>query len=230
MAIPVIINKGAPCIPSDLRPRLCQSRLLRNIGKCPVAIVPIECILSVISHEQVVVAVIIVIADAACLSPAGFMFQAGTYRCIRKGPIAIVLEQMAPWFLPRGKTFKTPAIYKKEIYPPIVIIVIKGKPAARCFQKILVSKLSAIDGLRIQASLRGHIHKAYAKRRAFNGRFWARWRRCRLCIVTTLLRPDLLGGIGRCLLLKGRSQGKDIRERKHQGCAAERTDEGAAFQ
>src|ERR1700691_3329747 len=104
MPVLVVINEGASCIPADLRSRLCQSSLLDNIGKGTVAIVSIKCILAVIRHKQIVVAVVVVVANAAGLPPAGFMLQAGTDRYIRKGPVAIVLEQMAAWLLPCRKS------------------------------------------------------------------------------------------------------------------------------
>ena len=95
MSVAVVVDKSAARIPARFGAGLYQAALFRDIGKCAVAVVSIERILSVVSDEQIVVAVVIVVAHTAGLSPTGAMFEARTLGDVGKRAVAIVLEQMA---------------------------------------------------------------------------------------------------------------------------------------
>ena len=94
--------------------------------------------MSVVSDEEIVVAVVVVVADAAGLSPAGAKFQAGAFGDVGKCAVAIVLEQMAVGLVALGETLEPPAIYEEDVEPAIVVIVVEGQAAAGGFQKIFV--------------------------------------------------------------------------------------------
>ncbi len=76
MAVAIIIDKCAAGIPARFRAGLQQARFFGHIGKRAIAIIVVERILAVVGDEQIVVAVVIVIAHAAGLAPAGAMLQA----------------------------------------------------------------------------------------------------------------------------------------------------------
>ena len=193
MPIAIVVNKCAAGVPANLRPGLNQACLLGHVGKLAVAVIPIKSVLTVIGDEQIVPAVVVVIAHAAGLSPTGFVFQAGAYRNVCKCSVAIVFEQPAMRLLAFGEAFETPAIDHEEIDPAILIVVIESQAAAGGFKQVLVVFHAAINGYVGQSGLRSHFNKADAERRAFNGRLGpASRRRRRLGIELALLRPDPL--------------------------------------
>ena len=119
--------------PGWIRPACCG-----HIGESAVAVVAIERVLPVVGDEQIVVAVVVVVADAAGLSPAGLVLQAGADRDIGEGAVAIVLEEVAMRLLAGGKSLQPPAVHQEQIEPAIVVVVVEGQAAAGGFKQILV--------------------------------------------------------------------------------------------
>src|SRR5215468_12025011 len=72
---------------------------------------------------------------------------------------------MAGWLLARGKTFKPPSIYNKNVQPAIVVIVIKSNAATSSFQQVFVFLLSAKNGSCFEPRLAGNIDKGNTQRR-----------------------------------------------------------------
>src|ERR1700761_4019918 len=107
MTVAIEIEKGATTIPS--RDFLPQSGLDGDIGKCAIAVVMEQRILPVVSDEQIIVTIVVIIAYAATLSPAATK-QSGFRRHIGKGSITVVLEKMARWFAVPGEALQPPAI------------------------------------------------------------------------------------------------------------------------
>ena len=119
-------------------PGLDQAGLLRDIGEGSVAVVAVESVLSVVGDEEIVVAVVVVVANAAGLAPAGLVFQAGAGSHIGEGAVAIVLEEVAVRLLSSGKSFQPPAVHEKQIQPAIVVVVVEGEAAAGGLEQIFV--------------------------------------------------------------------------------------------
>ena len=76
MPVTVIIHPGAARIPTYFRPGLDQACAFRHVRKRSVAMVVIQRVLAVVGDEQIVIAIVIVIADAAGLSPSRPKLQA----------------------------------------------------------------------------------------------------------------------------------------------------------
>src|SRR5271165_5264951 len=130
MPVAIIIDEGATGIPAYLRSRLNQTGLLGHVGEFSVAIVAIEHRLAIVGNKQIVAAIVVVVANAAGLSPAGLVLKAGTCRYIGECAVAVVLEQVAMRLLSTGKSFESPAIDEKEIEPAVIVIIVKGKTAS----------------------------------------------------------------------------------------------------
>ncbi len=92
-------------------------------------------------------AIVVVVADAAGLSPAG--------SCSRPEPLVTSVNVPSRLFLKRWqcgsvaarKAFQPPAVHQENIEPAIVVVVVKREAAAGCFEKILVLVLAAVDRL-----------------------------------------------------------------------------------
>ena len=75
-----------------------DARFCRDVGERAIAVVAIERAIAPIADEEIFVAVVIVIAGAHALAPAGAR-HAGLQRDIGKGAVAIVFVQAADRFL-----------------------------------------------------------------------------------------------------------------------------------
>ena len=78
VAVAIVIDKSAAGVPASFRAGLNQSRLFGYIGERAVAVIAIERVLAVVSDEEIVVAVVVVIADAAGLAPTGAVLRGRT--------------------------------------------------------------------------------------------------------------------------------------------------------
>src|SRR5437016_4010229 len=135
MAVAIVVEEGAAGVPSRLR--LQQAGFLRDVGEGAVAVVAIEDVLAVIADEEVVPAVVVVIADTAALAPS----RAGESRFhgnVSEGAVAIVFEEVRDGFLSFGEAFEARAVDQEDIDPVVVIVVEEGHTAAGGFEQIFV--------------------------------------------------------------------------------------------
>src|SRR6202034_1051210 len=195
MTVLVVIDPRAASVPANFGAGLRKAGLFSDVGKCAVAVVARERVLAVVSDEEIVIAVVVVIADAAGLSPTGAVLEAGAFRDIGEGAVAIVLEETAVRLLACGETFQTPSVDQEHVEPAVVIVIVKGKTAAGGLEKIFVPAFAAIGGFHSQSRLLNDIDEADAERRAFNGRLGAFFGRSRGRVVAALDRAgQLLSG------------------------------------
>lgn len=173
MPVAVIVEKGAAGVPTGFG--LEESSRGYHIGEGSIAVIAVEGILAVIRNEEVIPSIVVVIADTAALAPSSFVLQAGAYRHICKGTVAVVFEQMALRLLPFGKAIKTPSIDKENIEPVVVVVIVKGHSAAGRFEEVFISVFPAVNGLRIQAGLARYVNEADAQRSSCD------WRRQPFC-------------------------------------------------
>ena len=124
-----------------MRPACCG-----DVGEGAVAVVVVEDVLAVVGDEEIVEAVVVVVADAAGLAPAGFVLEAGAVGDVGEGAVAIVFEEMAAGLLAGGEAFETPAVDEEEVQPAVVVVVVEGDAAAGGFEEVLVGELAAVDG------------------------------------------------------------------------------------
>src|SRR5947199_7832300 len=158
-AVAVIVDEGTARIPALAVAD--YSGFLTYIGEGAVPIVVIENVLAEISDEQVVPAIVVVVADAASLSPARVR-DAGFQGNVGKRAVPIVAEQMRGGLTAFGKTFKARAVDQENIEPAVVVVVVKGDAAARGFEQIFVFVLAAENGLCIQTGFAAHIDEDHS--------------------------------------------------------------------
>ena len=68
LAVAIVVNEGAAGAPARFLAG--DARLFADVGEGAVAVVVVENVLAVVGDEQVVEAVVVVVADADALSPA----------------------------------------------------------------------------------------------------------------------------------------------------------------
>src|ERR1039458_4018094 len=104
-AVAVIIDEGAACVPARAFAR--HAGLLADIGKGSIPVVVIEDILAVVGDEEIVPAIVVVVADANPLSPAG-VGEPSFCGHVGESAITIVPEQMRRGFATGGKALESP--------------------------------------------------------------------------------------------------------------------------
>src|SRR5580693_7649863 len=110
MAVFVIVNPGAAGIPARFGAGLEEAGAFGDVGEGAVAIVVIQNVLAVVGDEEIIVAVVVVVADAAGLAPAGTGVEAGTFGDIGEGAVAIIFEETAMRFFAFRESFEAPAV------------------------------------------------------------------------------------------------------------------------
>ena len=159
MAIAVVVHEGAAGSPARLLAG--DTSFFANVGEGAVAIVVIQNILTVVGDEEVIEAVVVVIADADALSPTGTA-ETGFVGDVGEGAVTIVLEEVRARFLAFGEAFQTRAVYDKDVEPAVVVVIVEGNSAAGRLEQIFVLVLSAKDGFGIQARFRCDINETHA--------------------------------------------------------------------
>src|ERR1700693_3544407 len=219
MSVTIVVHPGAAGVPTGLGSRLDEASALGDVEEGPVTVVVIEDVLSIVGNEQIVVAIVVIIADATGLPPTSAEFQARAFSDIGERAVAIVFKETTMRLMVFGESFEPPAIYEKDIQPAIVVIVIKSEAAAGGFEKIFIFFHAAVNSFDIKARTFDDIHEADAQRRPFYRRLRAGRRRSGLGVITALGRTNLL--FRRNILLRGERH--KIRKGKHQSRAAQRT-------
>ena len=87
-AVAIVIDESAACVPAFAVSG--HAGLFADVSKSAVAIIVIENAFAEVSDEEIVPAIVVVVADANALAPAG-MGHAG-FRDVGKGAIAVVPE------------------------------------------------------------------------------------------------------------------------------------------
>ena len=231
MPVAIIVNPGTTGIPARLRSGLDQPRPFCNIQERSIAVVTIKGILPIVGDEQIVITVVVVVADATRLSPTGADFETRTLRHIGERSVAVVLEQMTMRFFALGEAFEAPSIYEEHVEPAVVIVVVEAESAARRFQQILVLPDTAVDSFDVEPRTFDDIHEADTEWRAFDWGFRTRWWRSGLGLVATLDRPNILScAILWDILLLRSGQSQNICEWKYKSGTAQRAKKLPAIQ
>src|SRR5208282_5527342 len=117
--------------------------LLRHIGEGAIAIVAVEHVLAVVADKEIVPAVVVVVANAAALTPScsGEPCFEGD---VDKGAVAIILEEVRDGLLPLSEPFKPRAVDQEDIDPVVVVIVVEGYAATSGLEEISVLVFAAV--------------------------------------------------------------------------------------
>ena len=91
LPVAIVVDEGAACVPARAFAR--HAGLLADVGERAVAVVVVQNILAEVGDEQIVPSVVVVVADANALSPAGVR-DAGLRGHVGEGAVAIVAEEM----------------------------------------------------------------------------------------------------------------------------------------
>src|SRR5712692_4716258 len=211
MPVAVVVDEGTAGVPAFARAG--DAGFFADVSKRTVAVVVVEDILAKVGHEEIVKAIVVVIADANSLAPAG-MKEARFGGDIRESSIAIVFEKVIGGFLACWKTFQARAVHEENVQPTVVVVIVESDATARGFEKVFVLVLAAKNGFDVEAGVARDVEEGDAKI------VWAVIRRLEQC-------GDGVAGSG-LLRSKWDRQSEYFFEREHQSRAAERVEKFAA--
>jgi len=110
----------------------------------------IEHVLTEVGHKQIVVAVVVVVADADALPPPGV--RDARFEChVGERAVAIIPEQARDGLLSGGKSFEARAVDEKNIEPAVVVVVIERDSAAGSFEQVFVLIFTAEGGFGVES-------------------------------------------------------------------------------
>ena len=119
-----------------------QARLLGDVGERAVAVVAVEDVLAPVGDEEIVEAVVVVVADGDRRRPAGAR-QAGLRGHVGERAVAIVLVQAVG--RAGGRAFEARAAEDEDIQPAVVVVVEEGDAAADGFEDVGLGVGAAVD-------------------------------------------------------------------------------------
>ncbi len=159
-SVAVVINPGAAGAPADAV--FPQARLLGHIRKRAVAVVVPQHVMTPIAAEQVIPAVIVIVAHANARAPSGAA-QAGFFRHVRERAVAVVLKEVLRGRLAIGIGFfarQAVAVGEVDVEPAILVVIEKGQPAALGFNNVFLVLDAAPHVGDVEAGLFRHIHES----------------------------------------------------------------------
>jgi len=166
-AVAIVVNEGATAVPAVAV--CCDAGFFGDFGEGAVAVIVIETILAEVADEEIVEAVVVVIAEAAALSPAR-VGDAGSECDVSERAVAIIFEKARDGLLPLGKTFEARAVDEKDVEPAVVVVIVESDATTGGLEKIFVFVFAAVDGFCVEAGLFGDVEKCYAEGRRFSCR------------------------------------------------------------
>jgi len=99
-------------------------------------------LIAVVGHEQIDVAVVVVVAGADALSPAA-AGDACLVGDVGKRAVAFVSIQVADRCIVARRSLQTRTVDEKDVWPPVVVVVDDGDAAARRFEDVLLGAFPA---------------------------------------------------------------------------------------
>ena len=135
MTVTVIVQKTAACAPAGSRSR--DAGFLRDVGERAVAVVAVQHVVPPVGDEQIVEAVVVVVADATGLAPAG-MGQPRLLRDVGERAVAVVVEQVAGRLAVPHFRVEAAAVHQKDVEPAVVVVVEERRAAAHFLEQELL--------------------------------------------------------------------------------------------
>src|SRR5260370_2097123 len=166
LAVAIVIDEGTAGIPALAFGG--NAGFGGDIGERAVAIVVVEDVFAEVGNEEIVEAVVLVLADAHGLSPAG-MNEASLRGDIREGGVAIIFVQAIGGLLASGKAFQARAVHQKNIEPAIVVGIVESDATTGGLQQIFVFMLAAKNRFGVEASFLRNVDEVDAERRGGRG-------------------------------------------------------------
>ena len=119
-AVAVVVDERRARSPSE--PRVLQAGALGQLGKRSVAVVAIQAVLAVVGDEQVLVAVIVVVARGGALAPA-VRADARPGRHVLERAVAFVAIQVRRWLATLREPFERGAVDEEDVQSAVVVVV-----------------------------------------------------------------------------------------------------------
>src|SRR5277367_4338233 len=128
-------------------------------------VIVVKAILAVVRDVEIFPTIVVVVADADALAPAG-RSQAGLFGDVGERAVVIVVVETVGRTLASGKSFQPRAIYEKNVGPAVVVIIEDGHAAARGLDDVFLGVDTAKDVRRGEACLRCNVGKGGNRRRS----------------------------------------------------------------
>ena len=155
MAVAVVVEPGAAGAPANLF--VVNASLAGDVGKRSVAVVVKQDVVSPEAAEEIVPAVVVVIADADAGLPARAR-ESGFFRDVGESSVAIVFVQMGSGSFPRRPVgVEARSVRQINIEPAVMVVIEKGQTAAFGFNDVFFLIDATPDIRGIQAGFLGHV-------------------------------------------------------------------------
>src|SRR6266498_500734 len=177
MAVTVVVDEAATGVPA-WGAILRQPGLFGDIGEGAVAIVVIKHNAAVVGDDQVVEAIVVVVADAASLSPTGSC-QPCLFGDVREGAISIVMEEKIGRLMRWRDALEPSAVDHEDVEPAVVVVIKERDAAAGFFEDVSLARDTAIH---IQRCAEPRLDRNVLERKGWLGRgagarlSYGRWR------------------------------------------------------
>src|SRR6266571_1835847 len=160
MAVPVVVDESAARVPAFAGAG--DARFLADVRERAVAVVVVQHVFAKVGYEEIVKAIVVVIADAHSLAPAG-MEEASFGGDIRESSIAIVFEKVIRGLLASRKTFQARAVHQKNIQPTVVVVIVESDATAGSLEEVFVFVLATKNGFDVEARVARDVEEGDAK-------------------------------------------------------------------
>src|ERR1700730_10840004 len=161
MSIAVVVEECASRAPTA--GRIGQTRRTGYIRERSVAVVAVEDVLSPVGDEQIVEAIIVIVAHTYAASPARLQ-QACPLGYIREAAVPVVFEE--PIAGARRSVGEASPGEQKNIEPAVVVEVEKGATTTEGFDDVIFVVAFTVNCDGSQASFCGHIGESGIEREA----------------------------------------------------------------
>src|SRR5260370_10402080 len=131
-------------------------RLFAGVGERAVSIVVVENVFAVIGNVKIFEAIVVVIADAHALSPAG-VSQAGFFGDIGERAVMVVAVEVVRRCTDLRQGFQRGAVYEENVGPAIIVVIENGDAGSRRFDDVFFRLFSTENDWRGEAGFLRHV-------------------------------------------------------------------------
>ncbi len=140
-----------------------QAGIFGYIGESAVPVVSIQRVLAPVGEEEIVEAVIVIVADGHGRCPAGAS-EAGFPGHIGESAVSIIPVQPVDGAF--GRAFQAGAAQQEDVEPAVVVIVKQRAAAAHGFEDVRLAIGSPVNERRMQSGLARDIDEARMERKS----------------------------------------------------------------
>src|SRR5205085_8688575 len=159
VTVAIIVHEAATGAPALLLAP--EPGRLRNIREGAIAVIAVEEVLPVAGDEDVLKAVVVIVAYANAASPTNRV-QSRFFGDVSECAVAIVLVEAIG--CPLGRALKTRARQNENVHPPVVVVVKECATATSFLDNILLLPYAAVDDGRTQTGIFRYIHEPSMER------------------------------------------------------------------